>query len=114
MTDRPNLLVVCGRNKNRSRTAEHIFKNDARFYIRSVGLSSKSQSGITEQDLKWADLVIVMEVGHRARISGLYKHLQLPKIEILNIDDQYEYMDDELVQLLTDRINDTLNIVYKF
>ncbi len=39
MTERPNILVVCGRNKKRSRTAEHIFKNDNRFNIRSAGLS---------------------------------------------------------------------------
>ena len=63
MTDRPNLLVVCGRNKKRSRTAEHIFKNDERFNIRSVGLSPKSERKITEQDLNWADLVFVMEAG---------------------------------------------------
>ena len=114
MTNRPNLLVVCGRNKKRSRTAEHIFKNDERFNIRSVGLSSKSERKITEQDLNWADLVFVMEAGHRARISGTYTHLQLPKIEVLNIEDEFEFMDEELVQLLTDRINDTLKIVYKF
>lgn len=113
MTDRPNLLVVCGRNKKRSRTAEYIFKNDSRFNIRSVGLSPKSERKITEQDLNWADLVFVMEVGHRARISGTYRHLQLPKIEVLNIEDEFEFMDEELVQLLTDRINDTLKIVYK-
>ena len=63
MTDRPNLLVVCGRNKKRSRTAEHIFKTDERFNIRSVGLSPKSERKITEQDLNWADLVFVMEAG---------------------------------------------------
>ena len=50
MTERPNILVVCGRNKKRSRTAEYIFKNDNRFNIRSVGLSSKSDRKISEND----------------------------------------------------------------
>ena len=113
MIERPNLLVVCGRNKKRSRTAEHIFKNDSRFTIRSVGLSPKSERKISEKDLIWADLIFVMETGHRARICGTYRHLKLPNIEILNIKDDFEFMDDELVQLLTDRINDTLS-VYKF
>lgn len=40
---KPNILVVCGRNKIRSRTAEYLFKNDVRFNIRSVGLSSNSE-----------------------------------------------------------------------
>ena len=48
---RPNILVVCGRNKRRSRTAEHIFKNDSRFNIRSVGLSPKSDRKISEKDI---------------------------------------------------------------
>lgn len=114
MTDKPNLLVICGRNKRRSRTAEHIFKNDDRFNIRSVGLSPKSERKLTEQDLKWANLVFVMEFEQKARISGTFRHLQLPKIEVLNIEDEYEFMDDELVRLLTDRINDTLRIIYRF
>ncbi|GJM63063.1 hypothetical protein PEDI_36150 [Persicobacter diffluens] len=41
----PHILVVCGRNKKRSLTAEAIYKNDDRFFIRSVGLSVlKSQN----------------------------------------------------------------------
>ena len=110
---RLNILVVCGRNKKRSRTAEFIFKNDSRFNIRSAGLSPKSDRKISEKDLNWADLVFVMETGHRARIWGTYRHLQLPTIEVLNIDDEYEFMDEELVELLTERINNTLRIVYK-
>jgi protein-tyrosine phosphatase len=70
MTERPNILVVCGRNKKRSRTAEHIFKNDSRFNIRSAGLSSKSDRKISENDLHWADLVFVMETEQCAKIWG--------------------------------------------
>lgn len=106
------MLVVCGRNKKRSRTAEHIFKNDDRFNIRSAGVSPKSDRKISEKDLNWADLVFVMETEQRAKIQELYRNLDLPKIEILNIADDYEFMDDELVELLTDKINDTLKISY--
>jgi predicted protein tyrosine phosphatase len=113
MTDRPNILVVCGRNKKRSRTAESIFKNNNRFNIRSAGLSQKSDRKITESDLKWADLVFVMETGYIARIWGQFRHMDLPSIEILDIPDDYEFMDNDLIELLTDRINNTLRIVYK-
>jgi predicted protein tyrosine phosphatase len=109
MTNRPNILVVCGRNKKRSRTAEYIFKNDNRFNIRSAGLSPKSDRKISENDLRWADLVFVMETGQRAKIWGLYRNMELPEIEILNIPDEYEFMNEELVEMLTDRINYTLN-----
>ena len=53
MIDRPNILVVCGRNKKRSKTAEYIFKNDNRFNVRSAGLSPKSDRKISENDLHW-------------------------------------------------------------
>lgn len=112
MTQRPNILVVCARNKKRSRTAEHIFKNDDRFNIRSAGLSSKSERKISENDLNWADLVLVMEKGHRTKLCELFRHLELPSIEILYIPDDYEFMDAELVEMLTHRINDVLKKVY--
>jgi protein-tyrosine phosphatase len=108
MTERPNILVVCGRNKRRSRTAEYIFKNDDRFNIRSAGLSPKSDRKISEKDLNWADLVLVMETRQRVKLRELYMNLELPDIEILDIPDNYEFMDEELVQLLTERINDRL------
>jgi protein-tyrosine phosphatase len=108
MKERPNVLVVCGRNKKRSRTAEHIFKNDNRFNIRSAGLSPKSERKISENDLNWANLVFVMETNQRAKIWEVYDHLELPKIEILHIPDDYEFMDEELVDILNDRMNDAL------
>jgi len=108
MTVRPNILVVCGKNKKRSRTAEYIFKNDARFAIRSVGLSPKSNRKISEQDLNWSDLIVVMEKEQRSKIQELYAFLELPAIEVFDIPDDYEFMDDELVDLLTDKINEAV------
>lgn len=114
MTQRPNILVVCGRNKKRSRTAEHIFKNDDRFNIRSAGLSPQSDRKITENDLTWADLVFVMDAGQRTRIWEQFRHFELSDIEVLDIPDDYEFMDEELIDLLSDRMNSTLSLVYKF
>jgi predicted protein tyrosine phosphatase len=112
-TDRPNILVVCGRNKRRSRTAEYIFKNDSRFQIRSVGLSAKSDRELKEKDISWANLIFVMDNGQRNRIWAHYRHLTIPPIEVLEIDDNYDYLDEELISLLKDRINGTLQHVYK-
>ncbi len=113
MGHKPNILVVCGRNKKRSRTAEHIYKNDNRFNIRSAGLSQQSQRKITENDLKWADLVLVMEKDHKNKIKDIYNNIELPPIEVLNIADEYEFLDEELVDLLSSGINDILRIKYK-
>jgi predicted protein tyrosine phosphatase len=113
MAERTNILVVCGRNKKRSRTAEHIFKNDDRFHIRSVGVSPKSDRKISENDLNWADFVFVMETSQRSKIWELYGYLELPAIEVLNIPDDYEFLNEELVEMLSDGINEKLERVFK-
>lgn len=112
MTEKPNILVVCARNKKRSRTAEFLFKNDSRFCIRSAGFSPRSTRQLSEKDIIWADLIFVMEHDQHARIRTLYRGLELPPVEVLQIPDEYEFMDEELVDILTDRINNTLRSVY--
>ena len=109
MSERPNILVVCGRNKRRSRTAEFIFKNDDRFSIRSCGLSPKSDRKISEGDLNWADLIFVMDSNQKAKIKELYKYVKLPPFNVLNIEDEYEFMDEELVLMLRDRMNEVID-----
>lgn len=106
-------MVVCGRNKRRSRTAEYIFKNDQRFRIRSVGLSVKSSRQLKETDISWANLILVMEDDHRVRILSSYRSVELPGIEVLHIEDDYAYLDEELIQLLKERINTTLEMQFK-
>lgn len=114
MINRPNILVVCGKNKRRSRTAEFIFKNDNRFNIRSAGLSPKSDRKISEKDLIWANLVFVMEQNHKEKIKEIYLNIELPLIEILHISDDYEFMNPELIEILEDKINDLLMQYYNF
>ena len=109
MENRPNILVVCGKNKKRSRTAEFIFKNDSRFNIRSVGVSPNSIRKISENDLNWSDLVLVMETEHKSKIKELFRNIKTSKIEVLNIEDEFEFMDEELVVILTEAINDRIN-----
>ncbi len=110
MKEQPNVLVVCGRNKRRSRTAEFIFKNDMRFNIRSVGLSPQSPRQLKEQDMLWADLTLVMDNSQKKRISTMYRHLDFAAIEILHIPDEYGYQDHELIELLKHKINASLQL----
>jgi predicted protein tyrosine phosphatase len=110
---KPNILVVCGRNKRRSRTAEYIFKNDHRFNIKTAGLSAKSEIQINEKLIKWADMIIAMDNGQRNRIANQYRDLGLPIIEVIDIPDDYEYLNPELIEILTIKINGTLRSNYK-
>ena len=66
------VLFVSGRNRRRSPTAETIFRDDPRLTVRSVGPSDSSKKRITEGDLLWADLILVMERKYAARIRALF------------------------------------------
>jgi protein-tyrosine phosphatase len=103
MHKKPHILFVCGKNKWRSPTAERIYKDDGRIEVRSAGVSAKSKHTISNDDVEWADLILVMESKYRSRILGLYRDLSLPKIENLDIPDEYEYMDADLIELIEKR-----------
>jgi len=99
--DKPHLLFVCGRNQWRSPTAEAIYRRDPRFEVRSAGVSPSSARQLSAKDLEWADLILVMEREHKARILERFReHPNLPRIVSLDIPDEYSYMDSELVTLI--------------
>ena len=110
-TDRRiNVLFVCSRNQWRSPTAERIFRNDPRFSVRSCGLSDKSPRRLREDDLTWAEIVFVMESKHRSRIIQQFRDaVGITPLHVLGIPDDYQFMDPELVDLLTERVEAVLN-----
>ncbi len=96
-----NIVFVCGMNRWRSPTAEAIYQDDPRVHVRSAGLSRSSKRQLSAGDLEWADLVLVMENQHKAQITEAYRHkLCLPKIDSLDIPDDYRYMDDDLIDII--------------
>ena len=103
------VLFVCGRNQRRSPTAERIFKDDLRMSVRSAGVSESSKRRIKENDLFWADLVLVMEPKYAARIRFQFPGESIPPMRSLDIPDDYEFMDDELVELLKTAVEHELS-----
>lgn len=102
---RINLLFVCSRNQWRSPTAERVFRDDCRFNVRSCGLSAQSQRQIRESDLIWAEVVFVMEAKHRTRIQQQFRDaLGETPLHVLDISDDYEFMDPELIDLIRERV----------
>lgn len=96
-----NILFVCSRNKWRSRTAEDIFKGDQRHSFRSAGTENDARIRVSEKLIQWADLILVMEKRHKHRLQEKFGSLLNNKrMEILDIEDNYQYMDEELIQSL--------------
>lgn len=96
-----NLLFVCSRNQWRSPTAEAIFKNHESHQAKSAGTEPSARIRLTEKLLQWADIVFVMEKKHRQRIQQKFPDLVNEKeIVVLDIPDEYQFMDEELVMSL--------------
>jgi predicted protein tyrosine phosphatase len=98
------ILIICSRNKKRSLTAEKIYQNDQRLEIRSVGTSPKAKRKIKESDIKWAEIILCMEKKHYKMIQKLFGINNLPNTLVLGIEDEYEFMDPELINMLKTEI----------
>ncbi|GHC10210.1 low molecular weight protein tyrosine phosphatase family protein [Cerasicoccus arenae] len=97
---KPRLLFVCSRNQWRSPTAEEIYRPDARLEVRSAGVSGSARHTISQADIDWADLILVMVPTHKRRIIECFHDSELPPIESLDIPDDYQPMDAELIDLI--------------
>ncbi len=109
---RPNVLFVCSKNQWRSPTAEAIYGDDERISVRSRGTSRTSVRCIHSTDIKWADVILVMEDKHSARLKADFPgETKYTPIHVLDIPDDYRYMDDDLIAMIrsaSDPIIDSL------
>ena len=100
-----NVLFICGQNRLRSPTAEHVFANWPGIETASAGLKNEAENPVTPELLEWADTVFVMERSHRSKLSAKFKrHLGSVRIVCLDIPDDYEYMDPGLINLLKAKV----------
>lgn len=99
------VLFICNQNENRSKTAEELFKG--RFTTLSAGLYNERP--ITEKQIEWADLVVVMEDSQRTELAKRFPKLYMQKrIVSLDIPDVYKYQQPELVELLKSKVPEVL------
>ena len=102
MAEREHILFVCSRNQLRSPTGERIFANSERFEPRSRGLRASANRRLTAGYVLWADSIFVMERDHkRELLRNFGKEAKGRRIFVLDISDDYEFMDSELVNLIT-------------
>src|SRR5579862_2102549 len=97
---RLKILFVCAMNKQRSATAEKLYRNDPRLAVRSAGVRAGANRRVSGADLRWADVVVAMEQEHKLWIKTRFEGLSLPRIDVLEIPDEFEYMDPSLQEML--------------
>ncbi|MEZ4631513.1 MAG: phosphotyrosine protein phosphatase [Deinococcales bacterium] len=99
------VLFVCTQNKLRSATAEQIFFGRPGFEVASAGTAPSANVPLSAEHIDWADTIFVMEKAHRNRIQKKFKpQLKNKRLVVLNIPDEFDYMDPVLVRLLEARV----------
>jgi len=94
-----NVLFVCTLNKARSVAAERLYRRMPGFCVRSAGTSARARHQLAEQDLLWADWVVVFEAGQERWIRATFRG-DLPRISDIGIADDFTADDPELLILL--------------
>ena len=110
MDQKLKILFVCTVNRMRSATAQVVFKADPRFEVRSAGTDKNANVVLSEELLNWANVIVVMEKHHRNFIRGKFSGIYDSKrIVCLYIQDDYEFMQPELIAILKDRVESAYN-----
>ncbi|SHG41337.1 low molecular weight protein tyrosine phosphatase family protein [Massilia sp. CF038] len=96
-----NVLFICSKNQWRSPTAEQMFRRRPGLSVRSAGTSAGARRTVSEHDIGWAEVILVMEEKHKSRLKAQFgRLLEGRAIHVLDVPDDYKYMDPELVELL--------------
>ena len=93
----------------RSRTAEAVFSAENFYPVRSAGTDRYARRKITGGLLLWADVIFVMEDEQEEIIREKFPdQSRNKKIFLLDIPDNYYFMDPELVDLIKERVTNIL------
>jgi predicted protein tyrosine phosphatase len=96
-----NVLFICSRNQWRSPTAEQVYRKHPMLAVRSAGTSPNARRTVSPDDIAWASVILVMEEKHKSRLKAEFGRLLDGRdIHVLDIPDDYKYMDAELVEQL--------------
>lgn len=96
MRPRLKVLFVCAMNRQRSVTAERIYRMDPRLEVRAAGVQAGAMTRVSEESLAWADVVIAMESDHKLWMQMRFEGLDLPEIHVLDIPDDFVKMEPQL------------------
>jgi predicted protein tyrosine phosphatase len=94
-----NLLFICSKNQWRSPTAELLFKNHPLHHARSAGTSDKARIRVSQKLIDWADVLFFMERKYLDIVKQRF-NINSQTIIVLDIEDNYQFNDPELVEIL--------------
>jgi len=103
-------LFICSMNRLRSPTGEHVAQQLG-CEADSAGLSSDANMVLEPDQIKWADVIFVMESSHKKKLTKNYsKYLSNKRVVILGIPDDYDYMQPELIDIFYKKLPHFLDL----
>lgn len=106
-----NVLFICSRNQWRSPTAEAVWRNYPDMRVRSAGTSPSARKHVSVDDIRWSHSIFVMEDKHRCRLLAEFGRVIANKpMHVLDIPDEYQFMDPELVDLVRSSVSSILGL----
>lgn len=91
------ILFVCSMNKLRSPTAEGVFATMRGIEVDSAGTAHDAHNPLTQENVSWATHIVCMEDEHASHVRRRFRAHLRAKVIVLNIPDDYEYMDPSLI-----------------
>jgi predicted protein tyrosine phosphatase len=106
-----NVSFICSRNQWRSPTAEQLWRKHPSFNVRSAGTSQSAKKTVSQSEIEWAEVILVMESKHKSRLTSEFGAALAGKtMHVLDIPDEYQYMDPELIDELRRSVGAILNL----
>lgn len=106
-----NILFICSRNQWRSPTGEQVWRKHPELNVRSAGTSPKAKRTVNTKDIQWADIIFVMEQKHKSRLKAQFtRQLDYKDIQVLDIPDEYQYMDEQLIEIMKQSVGSYLGL----
>jgi predicted protein tyrosine phosphatase len=109
--DKHHVLFICSRNQWRSPTAEQVWRRHPLLSVRSAGTSPNARRRVSADDIAWSTVIMVMEEKHKSRLKAEFaRALAGRTIHVLDIPDDYQYMDPELVEQIEQSVASLLSL----
>jgi predicted protein tyrosine phosphatase len=102
-------LFVCSQNRLRSPTAEQVFANWPEVESASAGVHESADVPLDPELIQWAEIIFFMEKSHRTKaLKRFPRQLGGKRQVVLNIPDNYKFMEPSLVTLLESKVGPLL------
>jgi len=107
--DTHKVLCICSAGVLRSPTAARVLQEKFGYNTRAAGMEAEyAIIPISEALLAWCDEIVCFQLDHMMALDNIKDRLPFDTeyltdmIKLINIDDDYNYMNEDLVQMILD------------